>query len=110
MHLDELTDEVEAISERYARKLGFERDASWFLLKLNEEVGELNQAFLMKAGQARTKGKSAEELGRDFRDEVADVVCQALLLARFHGIDLEAAIADKWLVWNPERSAQRGGA
>ncbi|MER7076577.1 NTP pyrophosphatase, house-cleaning of non-canonical NTPs [Saccharopolyspora kobensis] len=110
MHLSELTDEVEAVSERYARRLGFERDAAWFLLKLNEEVGELNQAFLMRAGQARTKGKSAEELDRDFRAEVADVVCQALLLARFHGIDLEAAIADKWLARNPDPSARRGGA
>lgn len=108
MHLNELTNEVEAVSARYARKLGFERDAAWFLLKLHEEVGELTQAFLMKTGQARTKGKSAEELERDFRSELADVVCQALLLARFHDIDLEAEIADKWLVRNPDPSSRRG--
>jgi len=33
-------------------------------------------------------------------DEVADVLCQTLLLARHHGIDPEAAVADKWLVWH----------
>ncbi|MGW1680672.1 hypothetical protein [Saccharopolyspora sp. NPDC002376] len=103
MHLGELSDEVEAVSERYASKFGVERSATWHLLKLNEEVGELTQAFLMMTGQARGKGKDAAELAGDFRAELADVACQVLLLARHHGIDLESAVADKWLVWSPTR-------
>ncbi len=60
MRLGESADEVEVVSARYARRLGFERDGAWFLLKLHEEVGELTQAFLMLTGQARTKGKTTE--------------------------------------------------
>jgi hypothetical protein len=56
MDLRQLTDDVETISQRYAEVFNFERDDAWFLLKLQEEVGELNQAFLMRRGQARSKG------------------------------------------------------
>jgi len=103
--LEELADKVEAISEIYARKHAIERTDTWYLLKLHEEVGELTQAFLMKTGQARDKGRSAAELDADFRAEVADVLCHVLLLARHQGIDIEAAVAEKWLVRNPKPSA-----
>ncbi|MBH0779595.1 MazG nucleotide pyrophosphohydrolase domain-containing protein [Nocardia bovistercoris] len=99
MHLEELTDRVEAVSATYARKYAIERDASWLLLKLHEEVGELTQAFLTKTGQARDRGRTPEQVESDFRDELADVFCQTLLLARHHGVDLEQVVADKWLVW-----------
>ncbi|MEU8265032.1 hypothetical protein AB0C02_31040 [Micromonospora sp. NPDC048999] len=51
---------------------------------------------------ARDKGRSAAEPDDDFRAEVADVLCQVLLLARHQRIDLEAAVAEKWLVWNAQ--------
>ena len=44
MDLKQLTEEVETVSHRYAERNGFHRDATWFLLKLQEEVGELNIA------------------------------------------------------------------
>ncbi|NJP91871.1 pyrophosphatase [Nonomuraea sp. FMUSA5-5] len=99
MDLRELSEEIESISRRYADHLGIERDDTWFLLKLQEEVGELTQAFLMLTGRARTKGRTGEELDADFRAELADVVCHVLLMARHHGVDLEAEIARKWLAW-----------
>lgn len=101
MHLKELTDKIEDVSAIYARNHGIERDATWFLLKLQEEMGELTQAFLMKAGQSRDKGLTQGEVDAGFRSEVADVLCHVLLLARHHGVDVEAAVADKWLVWHP---------
>jgi NTP pyrophosphatase (non-canonical NTP hydrolase) len=99
MHLEELAAKIETVSAIYAHKHGIERDATWFLLKLQEEIGELTQVFLMKTGQARDKGQTSDELDAGFRAELADVLCQVLLLARHHDVDLEAAIADKWLVW-----------
>jgi NTP pyrophosphatase (non-canonical NTP hydrolase) len=102
VHLNELADEVEAVSGIYAHKHAIDRNATWFLLKLQEEVGELTQAFLMKTGQARDKGQTSAELEAGFRSELADVLCQVLQLARHHGIDVEAAVVDKWLVWNPD--------
>ena len=89
MDINQLSEEVEHVSQIYAEKYTIERDATWFILKLQEEVGELIQSYLMLAGKARTKGKSAEEIQTEFHKEVADVFCQTLLLARFYGIDLE---------------------
>ena len=43
MNLARLTNEVEAVSQIYASRYGIERDATWFILKLQEEVGELTQ-------------------------------------------------------------------
>jgi NTP pyrophosphatase (non-canonical NTP hydrolase) len=107
--LEELANEVEAVSDIYARKHAIERTDTWYLLKLQEEVGELTQAFLMKTGQARDKGRSTAELDADFRAEIADVLCHVLLLARHHGIDLDAAVAEKWLVWDPKPTATAQG-
>ncbi|MDI6105951.1 hypothetical protein QLQ12_46015 [Actinoplanes sp. NEAU-A12] len=61
----------------------------------------MTQAFLMKAGQARTKGQSAEEIEQRFRGELADVLCHVLLLARNHEVDLAEAVQEKWMVWKP---------
>lgn len=102
--LRQLTDEVETVSVIYAGKHEIDRDDTWFLLKLQEEIGELTQVFLMKAGQARDKGRSPDQLESDFRSEIADVFCHVLLLARHHGVDLEAEVKQKWLVWNPQWS------
>ncbi|MGW0807654.1 pyrophosphatase [Nonomuraea sp. NPDC002799] len=100
MELRQLSDEVESVSRRYAEGLGIERDDTWFLLKLQEEIGELTQAFLMRTGRARTKGRSEAELDANFRAELADVLCHVVLMARHHGVDLPAEIERKWLVRN----------
>jgi hypothetical protein len=42
--LRELSGKIESVSSRHARSLGIERDDIWFLLKLQEEAGELTQA------------------------------------------------------------------
>jgi NTP pyrophosphatase (non-canonical NTP hydrolase) len=102
MDLNQLTDQVEAVSSSYARKHGITRDDTWFLLKLQEEVGELTQVFLMRSGQARDKGHSPEELESSFRAELADVLSQVLLMARHHGVDLEVEVERKWMPWHPE--------
>ena len=81
MDLRQLTDQVEAVSNTYARRHGITRDDVWFLLKLQEEVGELTQVFLMRSGQARDKGHSPAELESDFRSELADVLSQVLLIS-----------------------------
>lgn len=102
MDLKQLTEEVETVSRRYAERNGFDRDPTWLLLKLQEEVGELTQAFLRKTGQARAKGLSAEQLQTSFQAELADVLGQVLLLAHHESIDLQAEVEAKWLSRNPD--------
>jgi NTP pyrophosphatase (non-canonical NTP hydrolase) len=65
MDLEHISAEVEQVSQIYAEKFGIERDATWFLLKLQEEVGELTQSYLMLTGNARAKGQiSRRDSGR----------------------------------------------
>lgn len=109
-----LGDRVEAISALYARKFGVERDPDWFMLKLAEEVGELTQAFLATTGRTRPReavssaagasgGPGVPDGGRAaLADEVADVLAHVLLLARSQGVDVDAAVRRKWLVWESE--------
>lgn len=99
MDVQELTAQVERVSAGYASRFGIVRDANWFIMKLQEEVGELTQAHLMLTGQARAKGRSAEEINAMFRAEVADVLCQVLILARHHDIDVVNEVRSKWLVF-----------
>jgi NTP pyrophosphatase (non-canonical NTP hydrolase) len=99
MDVRELTAQVERVSQVYASQFGIDRDANWFVLKLQEEIGELTQAHLMLSGQARAKGKSAEEMQAMFRAEVADVLCHVLILAHHHQIDVVDEIRSKWLVY-----------
>lgn len=101
MELAKLSDRIEDVSLRYAEQLGFTRDGDWFLLKLQEELGELTQSYLQVTARGRAKGNSADELGRHFHSEFADVMCQLLLLARHCGVDLEQEIEQKWLSHEP---------
>jgi len=113
--LSGLGERVEAVSALYARKFGVERDPDWFMLKLAEEVGELTQAFLVATGRTRPRGDApaspdgaaAPDGGASpLADEVADVLAHLLLLARSQGVDVDAAVRRKWLVWEAELSGR----
>ncbi|WP_018350084.1 MazG nucleotide pyrophosphohydrolase domain-containing protein [Longispora albida] len=109
MRLEKIADVAEAVSATYAVRHDIDRNDSWYLLKLHEEVGELTQAHLMRSGQARDKGYSAAQLDEAFRSELADVLCQLLVLARHHGVDLAAEVERKWGPWHPDRLDASGG-
>jgi NTP pyrophosphatase (non-canonical NTP hydrolase) len=95
--ITELSERLEKLSVRYGEVVGFERNPDWFLLKLQEEMGELTQAYLQHTGRARTKGMTAEQIRETFHQEFADVICQLILLARQHDVDLPREIDRKWL-------------
>jgi NTP pyrophosphatase (non-canonical NTP hydrolase) len=88
----------ETISEAYAACNGFTRDDAWFMLKLQEEIGEVTQAFVKASGRGRTHGKSQSELKQDLTDEVADLFGHLLLFCQHSDIDLAKAMEEKWLV------------
>ncbi|MFA5135959.1 MAG: pyrophosphatase [Patescibacteria group bacterium] len=98
MGIKELTRKIESISQLYSRKYKIKRSSSWFVLKLQEEVGELTQSYLMMKGKGRNKNKSQTEMRSDFKKELADVFCHVLLLAESNEVDIEEAIAEKWFV------------
>jgi NTP pyrophosphatase (non-canonical NTP hydrolase) len=92
--LSEVADSAERISDIYAKKHAIVRDDDWYLMKLQEELGELAQAHLRLSSRGR--GEASEH---DRADEAADVLCQLLLYCRRFGIDADAAVRRKWLTW-----------
>lgn len=99
MNLTKISTDLAKVSDQYAKKFSIKRNADWYILKLQEELGELIQSYLMMSKQARTKGKDDKELRDEFNKEVADVFGMVLLLARFHKVDLEKEVDEKWLKW-----------
>ncbi|GAA0998906.1 pyrophosphohydrolase domain-containing protein [Subtercola frigoramans] len=99
MNLEETGAAVESVSQIYAAKFGIDRTDVWFLLKLQEELGELTQAFVNLKGMSKDRGQTDADKRTAFAHECADVVAHVLLLARNEGVNLEAAIEDKWLRW-----------
>lgn len=106
MELAELARRIDAISARYAEIYGFERDGDWLMLKVQEEVGELAQAWLAKTGRQRDKGLTPAEIDERFALEVADAIGMLLAFAQVTGVDVERAMDAKWLVWD-RRTNQR---
>ena len=92
-----LTGDFERVSQIYARTCGIDRDDDWFVLKLQEELGELVQAHLRMTGRGRGKGESGEAIRAQFEDEAADMLGQLLLLVHHHGIDIEAVCERRWV-------------
>jgi NTP pyrophosphatase (non-canonical NTP hydrolase) len=95
--LQQIADGVEQVSSKYVASHAINRDNDWFMFKLQEELGEATQKYLMLTGRARTKGLSAEEIRAGFEDELADVLGQLLLLSKHMDVDLEKALERKWL-------------
>jgi NTP pyrophosphatase (non-canonical NTP hydrolase) len=96
MTLEGMTAKIKEVADRYAEKYAFHRDDDWYMFKLQEELGELTQHFLMMTGRARAKGLSDPELRAKFEDEVADTFSLIVLVADHFDVDLEHAVAKKW--------------
>lgn len=94
--LNALADRLEAISGAYADTYSIDRSGDWFILKVQEEMGEMTQAWLARTGRSR---RAEDDGTTQLPSEIADVLCQLLLFARTAGVDLDAAVRDKWLRW-----------
>ncbi|MEI6690345.1 MAG: pyrophosphatase [bacterium] len=103
MDLNQVSRSISVVSDNYAKKFGIKRDGNWYVLKLQEEMGELIQSYLMMIGRGRQKNKTTEEITEDFHKEMADVFCHVLLLAKKYNVDLEKEVNEKWLVWNKQK-------
>lgn len=92
----DLTAKVARVSDTYARACDIVRDDDWYVLKLQEEVGELVAEYLRLSARGRRKGMSDDEIRTALADEAADVLAMVLLFARNADIDLVGALERKW--------------
>lgn len=94
--LAQLTKLVAEVSDTYASRNAIARDDDWYLLKLQEELGELAAEYLKSSGRGRMKGADAAQVRTAMADEAADVLAMLLLFARNNDIDLDTALERKW--------------
>lgn len=94
--LSELAPLVAEVSDSYASRNDIVRDDDWYLLKLQEELGELTAEYLKATGRGRLKGADAPAIRQALEDEAADVLATLLVFAGRNGINLEAALERKW--------------
>jgi NTP pyrophosphatase (non-canonical NTP hydrolase) len=95
MDLNEITNRLSKVSDIYADKFNIRRDDDWFVLKIQEELGELSAAHLKLTQRARIGENSQADLNKNLQDEITDVIAMTLLFARHRGIDIQKAIEEK---------------
>lgn len=100
--LEQLSALVAEVSDTYASRNDIARDDDWYLLKLQEELGELTAEYLRTTGRGRLKGAQPPAIRQAMEDETADVLAMLLLFARNNRIDLEAALERKWFQYLPQ--------
>ena len=71
-------------------------DRDYYAFKLNEELGECIQSYLMLTDRGRQKDMNKDEIKKLLSDEIADVFGFLILFAENEGVNLESAIAKKW--------------
>ncbi|KIO51222.1 nucleoside triphosphate pyrophosphohydrolase family protein [Flavobacterium hibernum] len=96
MNLNELIKKVVKVSDQYEKNCNIKRDEDWYILKLQEELGELTQNYLSYTSRGRDRNLTQEELKKNISNEVADLLGQILLFANYHDIDIEKSMDDKW--------------
>ena len=102
-----LTQRLEALAKRYGRVHNVPQDGDWLVLKLSEEMGEVSRAWLALHGRTQHgKGLSEAELRQDLAHELADMMCFLIVMAGRNGIDLNQAITEKWLQFEPALKAE----
>lgn len=97
MNIKEMTDQLGKVSDIYAERFNIRRDDDWFVLKIQEELGELSSAYLKLTQRARVGEQTQPQIEQNLAEEIADVLAMTILFARHRGIDVEQAIKDKWL-------------
>jgi NTP pyrophosphatase (non-canonical NTP hydrolase) len=104
VELREIQDKVEAVSRIYAKNCDVRRDDDWYFLKMQEETGELLQAWLRLTGRGRKKGDADARIRLQLEDELADCLAQVLLIAKRFDVDVERATERKWFKYLPENN------
>lgn len=93
--LGDLQRQAERISRLYESSFRIPPGEDRLMFKLQEELGELTQAYLAATGRSRHRLELGEARAAVTR-EIADVLGFVLALSERLGIDAEAAFRAKW--------------
>lgn len=96
MDIKLIEEKLSQVMSAYAEKYSIQVSDDYFLLKIQEELGELSSAYLKLTQRARVKQATADDLEKNLREEIADVLAMTILFAKGLGIDTQAALEEKW--------------
>ncbi len=96
MNLNEITNKLKEVIDIYSEKFKIKKGDDWYVLKIQEELGELTSAYLKLTSRARRGDSTDEELAKNLNDEIADVIAMTLLFAQSRNIDVEQVLKNKW--------------
>lgn len=99
--LQKLAKKFDQVSEKYCADNNILKTDDWVILKFQEEVGELCQAWLMKTHRARDKGHTQLQLNEMLAEEAADAFGMLMIFIKTQNIDINKYIEKKWH-FNPE--------
>lgn len=94
--LHELTMRIEQVSALYAERCSIRRDDEWYVIKLQEELGELVAEYARATGRGRRGDRSDADIRAAMSDEAADLFAHVLLFCHHNGLDLDSALRRKW--------------
>jgi hypothetical protein len=97
MTLDDAADHCEAAFAAYASRNNIRRDEPFYIMKMQEELGELTRHYLEMTGREAPSG----EQRREFEGDCASLVGNALILAKRFGVDLPARLKEKFPLTPP---------
>ena len=70
----------------------------YLMLKINEELGEFMQSYIVHKKKCRpAKYLSLEESKREMAKELSDVIGLAFVISHVFKIDVEEALIKKWI-------------
>lgn len=98
MELEEAAQHCEKAWANYANKHNIKRDEdTFFILKMQEELGELTRHYLESKNSEFSK-KSPEELRRKLEGDCASLIGNALILAHHFKVNIEKTLLEKFPV------------
>jgi hypothetical protein len=96
MTLKDAADHCEAAWGTYASRHAIRRDSDeFYLLKVQEELGELARRYLEMTNAEHTR-RDEPALRRKFEEDCASLVGNALILAKHFKVDLDKRIVEKF--------------
>jgi NTP pyrophosphatase (non-canonical NTP hydrolase) len=104
MNFKLLTQKIAKSGFDYGKRHHIEFTPEFAAIKLNEEVGEFNQALLIHQHKCReSKYLDPKVSQKELGHELADVIGMAIVNAKIHDIDIEEALNEKWLKSKPRK-------
>jgi NTP pyrophosphatase (non-canonical NTP hydrolase) len=98
MEFKEIQEKANNTAIKYGEEYNIKIDENFAILKSQEEFGEFIKSYIIYKKLCRPeKFLATDEAKKELAKEMADVVGTIMLVANLLDIDLEEAIANKWI-------------